>query len=148
MSNWITITLQDLYNSKVAPLIDAANSVALGTGQTDRTTGVIADVTASIRRQCARVNILDSDTTKIPAGLKTVAIDVIYCRLKRALEQELSEDERSELKRGENTFERIGEGKEFIDPPDNPIAVNFEQAQPSPSFGHRHLDFTKRNQDG
>ena len=146
--NWITLTIQDLYNSKVAALIDAANSVALGAGQTDRITGTIADVTLSIRRQCARVNLLDADTTKIPGGLKTVAIDVIYCRLKRALEMELSEDERNELKRGEDTFLRIGEGKEFIDPPDTPIAVNFEQAQPAPAFRTRHRQFTPRNQDG
>ena len=149
MSNWIVITKADLYNSKVAALIDAADSVALGNGQVDRTTGVITDVALSIRRQCARVNILDANTAAIPGGLKTLAIDVIYCRLKRALEMELSEDERKELERGERTIERIGEGKEFIDPPDNPVAVNFEQAQPAPSFGNRpHRHFTDRSQDG
>lgn len=149
MSNWISLTKADLYNSKVAALIDAADSVSLGSGQTDRTTGVIADVTLEIRRQCARVNILDANTSAIPGGLKTLAVDLVFCRLKRALEMELGEDESQELGRCEKTLNRIGDGKEFIDPPDNPMAVNFEQAQPAPSFGRgRPREFTRQTQDG
>ena len=149
MSNWSALTIQDLYNSQVAALIDAANSVVLGAGQTDRVTGTISDVTLAIRGACARVNVLDSDTTKIPNSLRTCAVDMIYCRLKRALQMELTEDERAMLKSCERGLELVGEGKGFIDPPDNPIAVNFEQGQPAPSFGHgRHIEFKPRNQDG
>jgi len=149
MSNWTAITIQDLYDSQVAPLIDAANSVALGASQADRVTGTIAGVVLDIRGQCARVNSLDSDTTKIPGSLKNLAVDMIYCRLKRSLQMELTEDERSNLKSCESRLQLIGDGKGFIDPPDSPIAVNFEQAQPSPSFGNcPHRYFTNRSQDG
>lgn len=149
MSNWTAITIQDLYNSQVAPLIDAANSVALGAGQTDRVTGVIAAVVLDIRGQCARVNILDEDASKIPNSLKTLAVDMIYCRLKRALQMDLTLDERDILKSCELRLQKIGDGHGFIDPPDNPIAVNFEQAQPSPSFGRgKPRRFTDRSQDG
>jgi hypothetical protein len=137
VSNWIAITKADLYNSKVAALIDAANTTSLGAGQTDRTTGVMADVTLEIRRKIARVNLLDSDTTKIPGGLKPLAIDIIFCRLKVALEMELTEDERKSLARRENELDRIADGKDFVDPPDNPVAANMEQGQPSPSFGDK-----------
>jgi len=70
MSNWIAIAKSDLYNSKCAALIDAADSVALGQGQTDRTTGVMADVTLEIRRRVAKSNQLDANTAAIPGGLK------------------------------------------------------------------------------
>ena len=147
--SWTAITIQDLYNSQVAPLIDAANSVALGSGQTARVTGAIAGVVLDIRGQCARVNILDSDTTKIPASLKNLAVDMIFCRLKRSLQMELTEDERSNLKSCESRLQLIGDGKGFIDPPDSPIAVNFEQAQPAPAFGNKpRREFTRWSQDG
>lgn len=148
MSNWIAITKTDLYNSQVAALIDAADSVSLGANQTDRTTGIIADVTLEIRRRVAKENIVDADTTKIPGGLKVLAVDLIYCRLKMALQQELTEDERKMLDRREKQLERIASGEDVVEPPDTPIAENPEQTIPSPSFGHRHREFTDRSQDG
>jgi len=120
MSKWIAITIADLYNSQVAPLIDAANSVALGANQADRVTGTIADVTLEIRRKVAKSNSLDMDGTKIPGGLKTLAIDIIYCRLKTALQMELSQDERDTLKRRVDDLDRIADGKDMVDSPDNP----------------------------
>jgi len=70
MSNWISITKADLYNSKVAALIDAADSASLGQGQQDRITGIIADVTLEIRRRVAKANQLDQNTAAIP-GLRS-----------------------------------------------------------------------------
>ena len=137
MSNWITITKADLYNSKAATLIDAADTKALGVGQADRSTGIIADVTLEIRRKVARVTVLDQDATKIPGGLKTLAVDIIYCRLKIALEMELTKDESETLKQRVKDLDRVADGKDFIDPPDNPITTAMEQAQPAPSFGCR-----------
>ena len=149
MSNWIAITIQDLYNSKVAPLIDAANAVSLGAGQADRTTGVINDVTLEIRRKVAKCNQLDQDVTKIPGGLKPLAVDIIFCRLKVALEMDLSEAERESLKARQRELDRIADGKDLVDPPDNPIAANMTQGLPAPAFGPKPCrQFTRRNQDG
>lgn len=148
MSRWITITKADLYNTKVAALIDAADTVMLGDHQSDRTTGVIADVTLEIRRKVARANQLDSNAAAIPGGLKTLALDLIFCRLKLALEMPLSEDERSLLKQRNNDLDRIADGKDLVDPPDNPIAANFPQAQAQPSFGTACRNFTDRTQNG
>ncbi len=149
MNNWTIITIQDLYNSQAASLIDQANSASLGNGQTDRVTGLIAAAVLDIRGQCARVNILDSDATKIPNSLKNLAVDMIFCRLKRAVMMDLSEDERSLLKSCETRLQAIGDGRGFIEPPDNPVAMNFEQAQPAPSFGKGpHREFTRCSQDG
>ena len=146
--SWITITKADLYNSKVAALIDAADSASLGQNQADRSTGVMADVTLEIRRRVSRANQVDQDTTKIPGGLKPLAVDIIYCRLKVALEMELTDDERLFLKQREDQLDRISDGRDVVDPPDNPVAANPVSVAPSPSFGERHRQFTNRSQEG
>jgi hypothetical protein len=148
MPNWITVALADLYNSKAAPLVDQINQQMLGAGQTDRLTGIIADATLEIRRRVAKCNQLDADTTKIPGGLKPLAVDLIYCRLKIAAELPLSDDERLILKQREDQLERIADGRDTVDPADNPIAPNFTQALPAPAFGRRHRLFTNRTQEG
>jgi hypothetical protein len=149
MSNWIVITQADLYNSKAAALIDAANSSSLGAGQTDRITGVIADVTLEVRRRVAKCNQLDQNTAAIPGGLKPLAVDLIFCRLKTALEMELTEDERLSLKQRELQLDRIADGRDVVEPPDSPMAVNPLQFVPEPGFGHRRpREFTNRTQNG
>jgi hypothetical protein len=154
MSNWITITIADLYNSQAAALIDAANSVSLSVnkpGQADqvsRVPGIIADVTMEIRRRVARCNQLDQVVTAIPSGLKPLAVDIIFCRLKVAMQMALSEDERATLKQRERQLDRIADGSDMVDPPDTAIVANFNQTQPSPTFGKRHLFFTRCTQDG
>jgi hypothetical protein len=146
--NWISITKADLYNSKVAALIDAADTASLGQGQQDRTTGIIADVTMEIRRRIAKENVIDADTTKIPGGLKPLAVDIIFCRLKIALEMELSDDERRTLDRREIELDRIADGHDVVEAPDIPLLASPEQTIPSPSFGRRCREFTNKAQDG
>ena len=122
MSRGIAITIADLYNSKVSPLITAADTTALAAGQTGRVAGVIADVTLEIRRKVASANQLDADVTKIPGGLKPLAVDIIFCRLKVALEMDLSEAERDSLKARQRDLDRIANGDDMVDAPDNPIS--------------------------
>jgi hypothetical protein len=148
MSNWITIAKADLYNSKAAALIDAADQLSLGPGQTDRSTGIIADVTMEIRRRVAKCNQLDQNLAAIPGGLKPLAVDLIYCRLKSAMELSLTDDERLLLKQREGQLERIADGKDMVDPPDNPLVAGYTQPMPQPAFGGRYIQFTPRNQDG
>lgn len=149
MSNWISLTKADVYNSKAAALIDAADSVSLGNGQTDRTTGILADVTLEIRRRIAKTNQLDQNPAAIPAGLKPLAIDLVYCRLKNALELPLTDDERLFLKQREIQLDRIADGRDVVEPPDAPIAANPVEVLPPPSFGRgRPREFTRQSQDG
>jgi len=122
MPRWIAITIADLYNSKVAPLITAADTTALAPGQTGRVAGVIADVTLEIRRKVASANQLDADVARIPGGLKPLAVDIIFCRLKVALEMDLSPAEAESLKSRQRDLDRIASGIDMVDAPDNPIA--------------------------
>jgi hypothetical protein len=149
MSNWIVIAEVDLYDAKAAALVEAADSVQLGPGQESRSAQVIADVTAEIRRKVARCNQLDQNVAAIPGGLKNCALDIIIARLKIALEQELTSDEKEGLKARERELNRIADGKDLVDPPDNPMPANMTQAIAQPSMGHwRHRDFTLGQQDG
>ena len=148
MSNWIVITKADLYNSKASAIVDTADTCNLGAGQTGRVTGILADVTSEIRRKVARCNQLDANTSAVPGGLKALAVDIIYCRLKVAIEQELTQDERESLKSRERDLDRIADGKDLVDPPDNPVAANFNSDIPVPSFGRPPRDLSRNRLDG
>ena len=149
MSNWITLTKADLYNSKAAALIDAADGVSLSNGQSDRTTGILADVTLEIRRRVSKSNLLDQNAAAIPAGLKPLAVDLVYGRLKSALELPLTEDERLFLRQREIQLDRIADARDVVEPPDTPLAANPVEVLPPPSFGRgRPREFTRQSQDG
>jgi len=149
MSNWISLTKADLYNSKTAALIDAADSVSLGSGQTDRATGILADVTLEIRRRVSKSNQLDQNPGTLPAGLKPLAIDLAYCRLKNTLELPLTDDERLFLKQREMQLDRIADGRDVVEPPDTPMPANPVEVLPPPSFGRgRPREFTRQSQEG
>lgn len=139
MSNWIPITLANLYDAKVAALVDACDTAALGAGQNNRSAGIITGVVNEIRRKIAshQRNQVDSDPTKIPQGLSDMAVDMIVARLKIALEMELNEDERKNLDRHARNLDRIANGDDVVDAPDNPIVPATEPLVPPPAFGKR-----------
>jgi hypothetical protein len=148
MSNWIVISEVDLYDAKAAALVEAADTVQLGSGQNSRSAQVIADVTAEIRRKISRVTVLDQNLSAIPAGLKNAALDIIIARLKIALEQELSQDERDGLKRRYKEIEDVRDGKDQVDPPDNPMPSNMQQAQVSVESSSERRKATSRKLSG
>ena len=132
MPNWTPITIATLYEAKIAVLVDAADAVALKNGQANRSTGIIQAVVNDIRRKIAscKRNRLDADVTAIPDGLKNVAVDMIIARLKIAIEQELSQDERNQLTVHERNLTRIASGDDVVEQPDNPLA-SYEEMQVS-----------------
>lgn len=125
MSNWIAITVDTLNEAKIAPLITAASSAAKAVGQVDRAAGLIQGVVNEIRRKVGScsANQLDSDTTKIPASLRDMAVDMIIARLKFALNRDPSPGELEQLRRHATNLDRIAEGKDAVEEPDDPIAA-------------------------
>ena len=95
MPAWITITLADLNDARVAELIEAVRTEELASGQGDPMPRRIATVTAEVRRCIAFCTStpLDADTTTIPAGLKDMAVEKIFRGLKGRLLMPLTEDE-------------------------------------------------------
>ena len=132
MPNWTPITIDTLYEAKVALLIDAASSRAKKAGQPDRVPGIIQGRIDHIRRKIAscKRNRLDVAVTAIPSGLKDIAVTLIIEKLKISIEQELSQDERAAVSRAETDLNRIASGDDVVEQPDNPLP-SFEEMQVS-----------------
>ena len=129
MQNWIPITIETLYDHKVAALIDACSTAAKATGQADRAPKVIATVVRDIRRKIAsnKSNRLDADPTTIPASLEKMAAELIIAGLKGALSIKLDPAEIDRQPVILSELNRIADGKDTIEQPDAPIAAPVQQ---------------------
>jgi hypothetical protein len=136
MSRWISITVDDLNDQKLAPLVEAFRTKGLAPGQTDPLPRLTQTVVNRIRRKIASnlKNRLDSNETKIPAGLKSMAVDLIYAELKGHLEEALTEDERKKIATHEADLNRIAAGNDVVEEPDDPIDAPVESGAGSPSI--------------
>lgn len=122
--SWIAITTDTLKEARIAALIDACDSAALGSGQANRAAGLIQGVVNEVRNAvatCVR-NTVDSDTTKIPASQRDLTVDLIIARLKGAIEQPLTEDERNTVAERRRQLRDIAKCELVVDQPDTPIA--------------------------
>jgi hypothetical protein len=148
--SWIAITIDTLNEAKVAALVEACSEQALAVGQPSRAPGLIQGVVNEIRRKVAScpANRVDADETKIPAGLRDLAVDLILARLKGALEIELNEDEREALRRHERNLNRVAECKDTVDQPDAPVTPEVEAGGGFESVGRRERNFTREKMDG
>jgi hypothetical protein len=122
--SWITITLADLNDARVAELIDALRKEELGAGQGDPMPRRIQTVVDEIRR-CIRFGnaLLDADTAKIPAGLKDLAVEKIVRGLKGRLLLPLTDDEKEAEKLYQRRLEQLTKGEWPVDTTDNPEAT-------------------------
>ena len=124
MANWINITVENLNNAKIAALVDALRTAALAEGQEERSAEIIQDVVNRIRDEikgCA-TNQLDADSTKIPKGLKALAVRMVLRALKDAVEEPLTKDESDQRDLDERYLVRISKCEIPIATPDDPIA--------------------------
>jgi hypothetical protein len=128
--SWIAITLATLKEAKVAALIDACDSAALGSGQDNRAAGLIQGVVNEVRNAvatCSR-NQVDSDTTKIPESQRDLCVDLIIARLKNAIEQDLSKDESDNIAERRRQLRDIAACHLVVDQPDTPVAPEVQQS--------------------
>ena len=129
--SWITITLSDLNDARVAELIDALRKEELGAGQTDPMSRRIQTVVDEIRRcigNCTSTP-LDADTTKIPPGLKDLAVEKIVRGLKGRLLLSLTDDEKDAEKLYQRRLEQLTRCEWPVDKPDTPITENPVQSK-------------------
>lgn len=138
MSQWVSITINSLYEAKMAVIVDLCDSLLLKSGQPNRTAGIIQDRVNHVRRKVAscRRNQLDADTTKVPQGLYDITVILILEKLKNALEIEMTEDERRVWTRANTDLDRVANCDDVVDAPDNPIIAPMEPTVPPPAFGH------------
>lgn len=135
MPRWISITEDDLNDAKLVPLVKALREQVLAPGQTDPLPRLTQTVVDEIRRKVAscRNNRLDSDTTKIPASLKQLAVDKIYGALAGRLQEALTDDEVRLIATHDRNLDRIASCTDTIEQPDDPIEAPVESGSPSPS---------------
>lgn len=137
MSQWISITIDNLNNAKVAALVDSLRTAALADGETERSAEIIQKVVDRVRRKIAscRQNRLDADVTTIPQGLKDDVIKLILADLKNALEEEQTPFETNELARIDRDLNRIASCQDVVEQPDNPIDAPVQSTAGTPSVG-------------
>lgn len=129
MSNWIALTSEDLDDTKVAALMNALRSSALGATQDDPWEEIIATVVARIRAevgQCER-NTVDSDSAKIPASLKRLACRMAIFEMMGRLQMALSDDERDERRSDERLLVRISKCELAVEQPDTATAPEVQR---------------------
>lgn len=92
---WITITIADLQDARVAELVEALRTEALAAGQTDPMPRLIQTTIDEVRRCIAMcpTTPVDVDAAKIPAGLQELVTEKIVRRMNGRLLQPNSEDE-------------------------------------------------------
>jgi hypothetical protein len=136
---WIVITQATLNEAKVAALISACSSSALGDSQDERVAGLIQGVVNEVRSSIAScaTNRVDADPTRVPDNLRDLCVDLIVARLKNAVELPLTQDERDNLSWRRKQLESIASCQFVIDQPDDPITPEVESPAPAPAFGTR-----------
>jgi hypothetical protein len=79
MSDWITLSLSDVYDYLAADQADALRTEALGDDQADPLPAIIADVVARIRAEVSgnSANTLDSSSGSIPRELRGAALALV-----------------------------------------------------------------------
>jgi len=147
---WITITVDDLKDAKLAALVEACQTAALGSDQDDPTSAIIADVIARIRAEVAgcRANALDADTSTIPADLKSLACRMIMRQCQSRLQLELTDDEREEQRNDLRYLERIAKCEIPVAATDDPVTDEVQPGAASPSITARTRYFSRELQDG
>lgn len=128
MSNWISITIETLYEARVAALIDACSSAAKAAGQADRAAGLIQGVVNDVRMavMSCSANRVDDDETTVPNSLRDLTVDLVIARLKKAIEDQLTEDERKDIERHDRRLRLIASCQWKVEQPDTPIAPPVE----------------------
>ena len=130
MPAWITITLADLQDARVAELVTAFREEALGDDQADPMPRQIQTVTDEIRRCIAFCpsTPLDADPATVPAGLRALAVEKIIRTMKGRLLQAFTDDEKDAERLYQKRLEQLTRCEWPVDKPDNPLGTPITSA--------------------
>lgn len=125
MPAWITITVADLNDARVAELVTALREEALGVGQTDPSPRIIQLVIDEVRRCIAFCSStpLDADAATVPAGLKDLVVQKIIRTMKGRLTMALTDDEKDAERLYQKRLEQLTRCEWPVDKPDTAIAT-------------------------
>ena len=147
---WISITPDDLNDTKLAPLMNALRTAALAEGQADPLPGYITTACNHIRRKVAacRTNRVDADATKIPESLKEVACRMVVRAAKDRLEISLTDDERKQWDKDDRELDAIASCAMPIEISDDSEEPPVQSTQPRPSIKASCKRFSRDQQEG
>jgi hypothetical protein len=124
---WITLSVTDLNNSRAAPIIKAAQTTVLATGQADPIPDLIAQVQAELRGMIGfsgRYGLDGSSGTSIPPNLKDMAVQKVAREVQARLHLPMSDQDKEDDKLYQARLLLIAQGKWPIDAPDVVSATN------------------------
>ena len=124
MPAWITISLTDLNDYLVGAQVNALNSSALASGQTDRFSRVMTDMVNRIRAKiegCPRNHISATPLT-VPPELKWAACYLIIEAMQAGVPGlKLTDDQRNQITRANEQLTRIADCREVVSIPNDPL---------------------------
>lgn len=150
MSAWITIAVSDLNDYMVAAQVSALRTAALGSGQTDPFSRVMADIVERIRFkiQSCGANQLSATPQTIPPELKWAACYLILEAMQTRIPAlKLTEDQKTQVDRAVTQLDRIADCKDKVTQPDDPVTVA-QTGSNSPAIGSKCLKFQRSQQEG
>ncbi|MGA3169465.1 MAG: hypothetical protein ABSE62_00475 [Chthoniobacteraceae bacterium] len=146
MSNWTTITADDIKAVGYGMIVDKARTMAVG--GTDPAIEAIANAVSRVRRAVASGNTMDIDATKVPNSLKSVTVKLALYDLMRRLRLDLSSSESEDERNQISDLKRIDDSRKRVEAPDHPDASGEMQGQPAPAITRRRRQFRANQEDG
>jgi len=118
MSNWTSITADNLKSWTRGEVIDAATTV--GTGSGNVVEECIAAAVSRVRRAVATGNTLDADTTKVPNSLVDLTCRIAIYALMRRIRFPMTDDEKSGERGDQSDLNRIADDEVKVELADTP----------------------------
>ena len=119
MSRWAIIDDAAVKTGKNSAVLSAVRAKAVSNGDADPLPEYIADTVATLRSAVSVANQLDADATKIPKGLKGLALRMILRRCYSYLELPLSTDDSKQADEDKSYLIRIIDARLKFEMPDN-----------------------------
>jgi hypothetical protein len=149
MSNWITITADDVATKLAGAELTAAREAALGEGQTDPLPDVIEEVVQEVRGYVAAAFTLSAGLT-IPQKLRGAALVLIRDRLLSRFPTSAfsTEDRRSQVQAAYQLLRDVAAGRFKIDAADEAVDSEVASSSAVELTGRSRPNFTRDSLNG
>lgn len=145
---WAIIVVDDLKSGLAGAELEALQSAALATGQSDPTPEIIAQVVDLVRGYIAAGGVTLGSGATLPSKLKTSALAIIRYRIcsRLPVSSLLTEARKQEYQDAIRLLEQVAAGRFRVEEPEN--AATEQAGASSPRFDTLPRIFTPANQDG
>lgn len=146
MSNWVSVTIDDLKAGKRGEIVDMAGSVS--TGGADPVAESIADAVSRVRGAISQGNRMDVDTSKVPRSVRGLCVRIAIRALKDRIQLPLTEDERGQRAEDISYLNRIADQKVRFEEPDTPKGSSEMQSRGAQYVKHGKSEVSRKGLRG